>query len=86
MDEEGHRMLKPEQFMKCLNYFEVNMTKEEINALVKQYDTSKNGTINYNEFLKGIRGELNPTRRAIVYRAFAQCDKKGRMIVHKADL
>lgn len=49
-------------------------------------DTDKNGSINFDEFLVGIRGRLNARRQAIVDKAFLKFDKDGSGTISAIDL
>jgi Ca2+-binding EF-hand superfamily protein len=47
----------------------------ELQALMKYYDIDGDGNVSYEEFLRGLRDELTPRRRAIVDKAFAMMDR-----------
>jgi len=50
------------------------------------FDVNRDGCINYNEFLKTIRGELNDFRRQLVEKAFIKLDRDGSGVVETNDL
>ena len=41
------------------------------------FDRDGSGEISYDEFLRMVRGEMNPGRRAIAMKAFKIMDKDG---------
>ena len=47
------------------------------------FDRDKSGSIDYDEFLRGVRGEMNPRRLQFVYMAFEilDSDKSGELTV-----
>lgn len=53
------------------------MSQEELNTLFAYFDRDSDGHINFDEFLVGIRGELNQRRQAMVDKAFLKFDKDG---------
>ena len=70
IDTNGNRRVDPQEFFVGLNECGCNLTKDETNALLAYLDTNSDGTVNYEEFLIAIRGQLNPARRAAVQAAF----------------
>jgi len=43
--------------------------------LFEEFDTNRDGTLNIDEFLMAIRGELNDFRKALVEKAFRKIDR-----------
>jgi len=60
--------------------------KVEIQALVKYYDTNKDGSISYDEFMSGLKDDLSERRRNMVLKAFALLDKSGDGVVTASDV
>jgi Ca2+-binding EF-hand superfamily protein len=50
------------------------------------FDKDGDGTVNFDEFLVGIRGQLNPRRQAMVDKAFLKFDKDGNGYIDINDL
>ena len=44
---------------------------------MKYYDIDKDGNITYEEFMRGLRDELNDRRLTMVKKSFAIMDKDG---------
>jgi len=53
---------------------------------MKYLDTDGDGFLNFDEFLKGVRGKLNPRRQAIVDKAFLKFDRNGDGAIDASDL
>lgn len=53
---------------------------------MKHFDTNRDGKISFDEFLRAVRGELNPHRLKFVKMAYAKLDKNGDGTVTLADL
>jgi len=81
----GKRVSKPDFYI-GLKDFGLNVSKEESDALEVYLDKEKLGFIDFNEFLAGIRGALNPARKAIVDKAFGKLDRTGGGIVTVDDI
>ena len=47
----------------------------ELQALMSYYDVDGDGNISYDEFVRGLRDELTPRRKAMVDKAFAMMDR-----------
>ena len=75
MDDDGSKTLSEPEFIKAVKDFRVGITEESIPTLFNAFDTNHDGTINYDEFLYAIRGELNDFRRGLVEKAFRKMDK-----------
>ena len=52
----------------------------------QQIMTNHDGKLTFDEFLKGIRGELSPARQDVVNKAFAKMDKDGSGVISPADM
>ena len=55
-DNDGNRKIEAQEFFVGLNESGCTLTKHETNALLAHFDTDQDGTINFDEFLTGIRG------------------------------
>ncbi|CAK9098646.1 Crustacean calcium-binding protein 23 (CCBP-23) [Durusdinium trenchii] len=69
-DAEGNADLEPWQFSEAINKFGVFLDDRAMATLLRAFDTSGNGKINYREFMTGLRGPMNERRHAIVARAW----------------
>jgi len=62
------------------------ISKKEAEMLLEYLDTDEDGYVNYDEFLKGIRGVPNQKRQAFIDKAFLKFDKEGSGKTAAADL
>ena len=58
----------------------------DVQGLMKAYDIDGDGNIGYEEFLRGMREELNERKKAMVQRAFDMLDKDGSGIITVKDV
>lgn len=86
MDTNGNRKVDAQEFFVGLNECGCNLTKEETNCLLSHFDTDNDGCVNFDEFLVGIRGQLNPVRADCVAQAFAKFDIDNSGCITAADL
>jgi Ca2+-binding EF-hand superfamily protein len=79
VDDDGSGTLELPEFQKCMKECQMNFTPEETTELFKFFDADAGGTITYDEFLTGVRGELNMRRAQLVLLAFdiLDSDKSG---------
>ena len=75
MDDDGSKSISLPEFAKACRDFKVGISDENVPVLFDQFDTNRDGTLNIDEFLYAIRGELNDFRKALVEKAFRKIDK-----------
>ena len=83
---DGNRKLDPAELEVGLRENGCDLTKQEVAILFAFFDTDRDGTVNFDEFLVGIRGTLNQRRQAMVDKAFLKFDKDGNGTIEPADL
>jgi Ca2+-binding EF-hand superfamily protein len=77
MDDDGSRSLSTYEFNKALHDYGLGFTKEESEDIFGFFDTDRSGSVDYNEFLRAIRGPMNKRRQQKVMQAFKKLDKDG---------
>ena len=77
MDDDGSKTLSEQEFAKACRDFKTGISEENIPTLFTAFDTNHDGTLNIDEFLMAIRGELSDMRLKLVKQAFAKIDKDG---------
>jgi Ca2+-binding EF-hand superfamily protein len=75
MDFNGSKGLDAGEFEQALAAFGLFPKKVELQALMKYYDINGDGKISFEEFLNGLRDDLNPRRKKMVMKAFHMLDK-----------
>ena len=77
MDDDGSKTLSEQEFAKACRDFKTGISEENIPTLFAAFDTNRDGTLNIDEFLMAIRGELNQKRLSLVEQAFQKIDQDG---------
>jgi len=83
---DGNRKLSKEEFYEGLKSFNVTLNKVELDSVVTLLDVNKDGIVDFDEFLVGIRGKPNPKRQAMIDKAFLKFDRDGSGLIAAADL
>jgi len=86
MDFNGNRKLDASEFEQALAAFGIFPKKVELQALMRHYDVDGDGNISYEEFIRGLRDELTPRRKAMVNKAFAMMDRDGSGVLNIQDI
>ena len=63
-----------------------DISPSEFERIFKYFDKDNNGKINYDEFLKALRGDLNDRRRNLIHMAFKKLDRTGDGVVTIEDI
>ena len=80
-DNDNNKTVNISAFKKFCHDYRINLNDNEINILFAELDLNKNGVIDYQEFLKGVIGEMNERRKKIVFQAFKSLDKSGNGVI-----
>jgi len=86
MDRNGNGSLDPVEFKYGMRDFGLNISEAEVTAILKYFDTNKDGKLSFDEFLRAIRGDLNERRRKMVHMAYKVLDKDASGQVSIADI
>ncbi|CDW71315.1 ef hand family protein [Stylonychia lemnae] len=82
----GDRKIDKEEFYVGLKEYGADISKKEAEVLLDYLDTDKDGFVNYDEFLVGIRGKPNAKRQTFIDKAYFKFDKDGDGRITAADL
>ena len=66
MDDNGNGSLDLSEFAKGVIESKVEITDYDIRTLFAAFDRNRDGTIQYDEFLRVVRGDMNTRRLALV--------------------
>ncbi len=58
------------EFTKVVHEHALEWTGSQIKALFDHFDKDKSGSISFDEFIQGLRGDLNDRRKQLVLMAF----------------
>lgn len=86
IDDDGSKTLSKQEFEKACKEFKTDIAVDDVGVLFAAFDNNRDGSIQYDEFLRVIRGDLNDYRRSLVERAFKVLDKDGSGIIEVSDL
>eukprot|EP00033_Pygsuia_biforma_P000779 GCRY01000908.1.p1 GENE.GCRY01000908.1~~GCRY01000908.1.p1 ORF type:complete len:209 (-),score=28.11 GCRY01000908.1:188-814(-) len=86
IDDNRDKQLNKEEFSEALNDVGILVNRQQLDALMIHYDKDNSGTISFDEFLLGLRGDLNERRLGIVKQAFEKLDRDGSGVVTVDDI
>ena len=85
-DDDGNRKIDQEEFYWGLKDMQIEITKREACILLDSFDLDQDGSVNFDEFLVGIRGDPSDVRKKWIHKAFQKFDKDGNGRITSADL
>lgn len=77
IDRDRNNSIDPTEFKYAMRDYGLKITDDEVSAIVKYFDTNKDGKISFDEFIRAIRGDLNQRRLDMVQMAYNVLDKTG---------
>ena len=81
MDSDGSGALDFGEFRCALDDYRIGYTGSEADQIFAIFDHDRNGTINIDEFIMTILGDLNAYRVNIVRQAFAALDENKNGVI-----
>lgn len=86
MDDNNNKTLEDYEFAKAIKDFRVSIADNDIRRLFRYMDADGSGSIDYEELIHRVRGELNDFRIGLVRQAFRKLDKTGDGVVNLDDI
>ena len=74
LDEDNTQELDIKLFTQICTEFDFGLTHEEIEELFVSFDKDERGMINYDDFIRVLRGELNENRKNLIHNVFKHLD------------
>jgi len=74
MDNNNNGRLDVDDFRWGLMDFGISVSKEEATQVLSHFDRDGNGQVDFNEFLRTIRGDLSETRKRVIRQAYDKLD------------
>ncbi len=85
-DENDSKTLSLPEFIKFCHDYRMPITGKEINILFEEFDTNKNGQINYEEFISAFTGDMCERRKRLITILFEVLDKDRKGFVDLDDI
>lgn len=86
MDDDGSKSISQYEFAKVCRDFRVGINEENVPTLFDMFDINRDGSLNVDEFLMTIRGEMNDYRKSLVERAFRSLDSNSNGYIEVDDI
>lgn len=77
MDDDNSKSLDKAEFNKAMQDFALGFNTQQCNSLFDYFDVDRGGSIDYDEFIRAIRGPMNNSRKQVVAGAYKKLDKDG---------
>merc|ERR1712032_101127 len=77
MDRDRSGALDADELKVGLIHYGLPLDKEDIETLIDVIDNDGSGIIDYNHFLRALRGDLSARRERMIWMAFAIMDPDG---------
>ena len=77
MDDNRSGSLDLQEFAKGCEESRLGFTDIDVQTLFRAFDKNGDGTIDYDEFLRVVKGPMSPNRVALVKLAFKKLDRDG---------
>ena len=79
-------MLNFEEFCEGIKDYGLVFSKQECQEVFQEFDKDGSGAVSINEFLVGMRGNLNDSRLKVVKEAFKKADRSGDGVFDAIDM
>lgn len=89
MDEDDSKELSLSEFRLGCRKFGLaakEVSDDDLRILFNAFDSNGNGSLSYDEFLVGLRGNMSPQRKKWVRHAFDKLDRKGIKSINLDDM
>jgi Ca2+-binding EF-hand superfamily protein len=75
MDDDNDKGISYREFTKALKDYKIDLNDDESRAVFREFDSDQSGILSIDEFVRGVRGEMNDFRRGLITQAFGILDK-----------
>ena len=66
MDDNNSRSLDTYEFNKAMKDYMLGFSDPELKTLFAYFDIDRGGSVDYDEFIRALRGPMNPARKKLV--------------------
>ena len=83
-DDNNSKSLDAQEFKKAMSDFRIGLNDKQVIQAFRIFDRDGSGEISYDEFLRTIRGQMNPRRVALAKKAYniMDSDKSGQLDIN----
>lgn len=74
LDNDGGRKLDVKEFQDGLIDYGFGMTAEQAQLLLEKFDTNKDGHVDFDEFMRYLKGDINEFREGLIRQAYGKLD------------
>ena len=86
LDNNRNRQLDLNELMWGLKDFGVALDEEQAKTILAFFDRDRSGTVNFDEFLRALRGDLNEFRIGLIRKAYEKLDVNADQSVRLDDI
>ena len=76
-DDNNDKTIDFNEFKKLVHDYRIPVEDKDVKTLFNEFDSDRSGSISYDEFLRGVVGEMNDFRMNIAKKAFKIMDSDG---------
>lgn len=81
MDENHSKMISKEDFANTMKELRMGIGEKELETIVRMFDVQNNETVNYEELMKAVIGQMSDKRKQLVDEAYKKLEAKGKGVV-----
>ncbi|KAH9195244.1 hypothetical protein AeNC1_002785 [Aphanomyces euteiches] len=86
MDDDNNGSISLVEFKKAMRECNVECSEADMRLLFDAFDTDESQSIDFKEFLNGVREPMNDRRLRLVHEAFAKIDRNGDGVLEPSDI
>jgi Ca2+-binding EF-hand superfamily protein len=77
LDDNRNIQINLYELVNGLMDYGISLTEDEGKQILTRFDRDKSGTVDFDEFLVALRGDLNDFRRGLIKQAYGKLDVNG---------
>ena len=74
LDDNRNRQLDAYELKNGLIDYDIHLSDEQVQVLISHFDRNGDGNVNFDEFLRALRGDLNENRLGFIRQAYQKLD------------